>query len=53
MQQVKIKHLPAYIMRHRCDLCSFEGLTVYVPEIDRWLCGFCVRTLVRLLEIFD
>lgn len=37
----------------KCDLCGDDTLCCYVEEIDRWMCGWCIETVVGLLEIFD
>ena len=42
--------LKPIIMKARCDVCGMDALCVYVLELDRWMCGFCVETIVELLE---
>ena len=44
---------PIIIMRHRCDVCGGEARCVYTPEMDRWLCGYCVKAIMLMLKAFD
>jgi formylmethanofuran dehydrogenase subunit E len=48
-----VQHKPPIIMRAKCDVCGVETLSAYIPELDKWLCGACVQTIVELLELYD
>jgi len=36
--------------RHKCDVCGFEGPVAYIPELDRWYCALCLKTIAMLLQ---
>jgi hypothetical protein len=38
------------VLKHKCDVCGFAGWVVYVKELDRWYCRFCLETVVTLLN---
>jgi hypothetical protein len=47
------RRLKPIIMKARCDICGVDAFCVYILEMDRWMCGVCVKTVVELLEICD
>jgi hypothetical protein len=51
MQELPPFSVPRLIALAKCDVCGQEGLCVYTPEIEKWMCGECVRIVTHLMQL--
>jgi len=36
-----------------CDVCGMRVVCIFIPELDRWMCESCTKTVAHLLKVSE